>query len=417
MFPTDLRVLHKHTLDRCASPDHVDEPPTYCIQDSYLSSDGSQRIFRVQYDTFEHFYYAFEFKGYVVYPAFLVTFFNVTDYACLDVINGSHYYYIFLSRKEDDPLPIILSEQFNYHGKFKLEIPSDEHKLLSLNSRTKDLKYFISPNLGDEDLWNECDRFISSDQLMKLESAPSYWFASDKLKKLFRAKHPLFYLWFMRNTILVHEDSKAFAEFQEITKLIAKSLEDAKLSTAALKSIFTATKYKREDYILNAFTDHIRRNFKVSSKRKVRDYYCPIIPVLQGPGYGKSKLMDRLGSRTPTFYSSLQLGAGYPGKSFFLARLIEELDRIVLQDISSDSYCHMNNVSTAVYIYILRMLFVILKNPDNNSLKNAFQIDSEIEDHKFFSNTASKDESEKREEIFKILFNGLEDICKYKAMC
>ena len=31
-----------------------------------------------------------------------------------------------------------------------------------------------------------------------------------------------------------------------------------------------------------------------------------------------------------------------------------------------------------------------------------------------FSPTSfSKDESEKREEIFKILFNGLEDICKY----
>ena len=129
--------------------------------------------------------------------------------------------------------------------------------------------------------------------------------------------------------ILVHEDCKSFAEFQEIMKLIAKSLEDVKLSTAILKSIFTATKYKREDYILNAFTDHIRHNFKVSSKRKVKDYYCSIIAVLQSSGYGKSKLMDRLGSRTPTFYSSLQLGAGYPEKSFFLARLIEELDRIV----------------------------------------------------------------------------------------
>ena len=75
----------------------------------------------------------------------------------------------------------------------------------------------------------------------------------------------------------------------------------------------------------------------------------------------------------------------------------------------------MNNVSTAVYIYILRMLFIILKNSDNDSLKNAFQIDSDIEGHEFFSNTASKDESEKKEEIFKILFNGLEDICKYDA--
>ena len=61
----------------------------------------------------------------MVCPAFLVSMFNVTDYACLDVSNGSHYYYIFLSRKEDDPLPIILSEQFDYHGEFELEIPSE----------------------------------------------------------------------------------------------------------------------------------------------------------------------------------------------------------------------------------------------------------------------------------------------------
>ena len=159
---------------------------------------------------------------------------------------------------------------------------------------------------------------------MKSEFAPSYWFAPDKLKELFKDKYP-FVDWIMEANILVHEDSKSFTEFQEIMKLIAKSLEDVKLSIAALRSIFTATKYKREDYILNAFTDHIRRNFKVSSKGKLKDYVCSMIAVLQGSGYGKSKLMDRLGSRTPTFYSSLQLGAGYPGKSFFLARLIEEL--------------------------------------------------------------------------------------------
>ena len=53
----------------------------------------------------------------------------------------------------------------------------------------------------------------------------------------------------------------------------------------------------------------------------------------------------------------------------------------------------MNNVSTAVYIYILRMLFVILKNPDNKSLTNTFQIDSEFEKHIYFSNTANKDEA------------------------
>ena len=141
-------------------------------------------------------------------------------------------------------------------------------------------------------------------------------------------------------------------------KPITESSEDDKRDIATSSSIFTATKYEREDYILNAFADHLRRNFKVSSKSKVKGFYCSMIAVLQSSGYGKSRLMDRFGGRTPTFYSSLQPGRGYPGKSFFLARLIEELDRIISK---GNAYYYMNNVSTAVYIYILRMLFVILK--------------------------------------------------------
>ena len=387
-----------------------DKALTFCIQHSYLSADRSERIFKVKCDNFEHFYYAFGFKGYVVCPAFLVSMFKLTDYACLDVRNDTHYYYIFLSRKEDDPLPIILGE-FNFHEEFKLEIPSDKHKLLPLNSITKELICFIFPKpLGDEDIWNECNRFRSSDQLMNLESAPSYWFAPDKKKELFKAKYPVVNSWIMGSTTLVHEGSKSFAEFQKIKKSITESSEDTKRDIATYRSIFTATKYEREDYILNAFASHLRRNFKVSSKSKVKGFYCSMIAVLQSSGYGKSRLMNRFGVRTPTFYSSLMPGAGYPGKSFFLARLIGELDRIILKD---NDYYYMNNVSTAVYIYILRMLFVILKKPGNESLKNTFQVDSEFEKHKYFSNTVSKDEARKREEIFKVLFNGLEDICKY----
>ena len=117
-----LASTSQASLDLCASPDHVDgEPLTFCIQDSYLSSDGSERIFLVKCDNFEHFYYAFEFNDYVVCPAFLGTMFNVTDYACLDVSNGSHYYYIFLSRKEDDPLPIIFERAIQLSWKIQIE--------------------------------------------------------------------------------------------------------------------------------------------------------------------------------------------------------------------------------------------------------------------------------------------------------
>ena len=85
----------------------------------------------------------------MVCPAFLVSLFNLTDYACLDVRNDSHYYYIFLSREDDDPLPKILDKQSDsdFLGEFELKIPSEAHRLLPLNSRTKDFKCFISPNL------------------------------------------------------------------------------------------------------------------------------------------------------------------------------------------------------------------------------------------------------------------------------
>ena len=356
---------------RRSSTDNDNKPITFYIQNSFLSDDGSERIFKVKCDTFEHSYYAFEFKGYVVCPAFLVSMFNLTDYACLDVRNGSHFYYIFLNRiKDDDPLPIILDKQSNFLGEFKVKVPSEAHRLLSLNLSNKDLKYFIvSPS--DEKLCDECLRFGSNTTaaLMKSEAAPSYWFVTLKLKTLFKAKHSLFTFKYSVNNIFVHEDSKSFAEFQKISKPITEGFEDDSFLLYLLSSIFTATEYKREDYILNAFTYHIRRNFEVSSKSKVKVYFCSMIAVLQSSGYGKSRLMYKLGGRTPTFYSSLQPGAGYPRKSFFLARLIEELNRIILDGISTNFYCHMNNVSTAVYIYILRMLFIILKKPGNEFFK------------------------------------------------
>ena len=111
---------------RSASADHKDEPSSYCIKDSYLSTDKSERIFKVQCDTSVHYYYAFEFKGYVVCPAFLVFRFNVTGYACLDVSNESRYYYIFLSRNDDDQLPIILRKQSKFRGEFKLIMPPED---------------------------------------------------------------------------------------------------------------------------------------------------------------------------------------------------------------------------------------------------------------------------------------------------
>ena len=391
----------------------VDKPPSYLVSHSYLSA--SERVFKVKYDDSEHFFYAFEFDDYVVCPAFFASQINLTDFACLDVSsNGSHYHYIFLSREDDDQLPIILDRESKFVGKFELKVPSVD-RILPLNPITKDLKCFIVPTAKDKDLSKETSAIKPqlTDKLLRSEVIPSYWFVPTGIMDLFARNHPSpLTLMFDIAISLVHEGSKSFVELMGITEPVRKSPEEAIVSFMPLETIFTATNYKREDYILNAFTDHTRRNYLESKGSKVETYYCSMIAVLQSSGYGKSKLMEKLSARTPTFYSSLQRGMGYPKESFFLARLIAELDRIIKEAASTKIYCHMNNVSMAVYIYILRVLFVILKNPKNKSLKN-FQIDSEIEKHNFFSGIVGVDQSSKRERIFKILFKGLEEICRH----
>ena len=141
-------VSHKLALNSQASSSRRtlaahDKPITFCIQDSFLSADGKERLFKVQFGTSECYYCAFEFRDYVVCPAFLVSMFNLSNYACFDVCDKSHYYYIFLSRKVDDPLPIILSKQSKFLGEFKLKLPYEAHRLLYLNPSNKDLKLFI----------------------------------------------------------------------------------------------------------------------------------------------------------------------------------------------------------------------------------------------------------------------------------
>ena len=226
------------------TPAAVDETLTFCVLDSFLSDDGSERIFEVQCGNFKCYYYAFEFIDYIACPAFLVSRFNLIDYACLDVSNGSHYYYIFLSRK--DALPNILGKRSDFRGEFELEIPSEAHRLLTLNPRNKDSNSFILLDWKNKNLCDECERFCSnpSDILMKSKVASDYWFVPPKLKISFEDKHSLFNSEYLSSTILVHGDSKSFAEFQKFTKPITESLEDDNpFIGVPLASIFTKPQF------------------------------------------------------------------------------------------------------------------------------------------------------------------------------
>ena len=65
----------------------------------------------------------------------------------------------------------------------------------------------------------------------------------------------------------------------------------------------------------------------------------------------------------------------------------------------------MNNFSTAVYIYILRVLYIILKKNANKRLTKNFQVDEEIVGSAPYRKMP-------KEDIFKDLFKNLKQLCK-----
>ena len=315
----------------------------------------------------------------------------MSDYACLKITNGFMYYYIFLSGEVDKLLSLVLDNCSKLLGQRRLNIPVDESKIHILSNMNKDSLHLLTRKtyhsmgidleLGDYSANPGPNPFeISKDN-------PNYAFIRKDLKNDLEFKYGnLFKEFDLRTTALVHVAS---ATFREISKLPDKT--EVENSSISLMGAYEDTDYVREKYIVDKLIEHIRYNYRKGKKEKVNAYYCAMFTILQSSGYGKSRLMERLGSRIPTFYSSLQKGAGYPRASFLLERLIDELDDIIHKGIPKEDgtsiYCYMNNVSTAVYIYLLRIFYLILKSEKNKSqtLSRYFEIDSEFEKHHVFS--------------------------------
>ena len=174
--------------------------------------------------------------------------------------------------------------------------------------------------------------------------------------------------------------------------------------------------YKRSDHILKKLTHHIEDQYEIGKESKIKAFYASMIAVLQSSGYGKSKLMEKLGSKTPTFYSSLQMGSGYPLKTFFMVKFIVALDKLIKDAVrETGAPFYMNNVSTAVYVYILRIIYVILmdRNIKNFEITENFRIDDEIENKEIFKNIIGDNFVSKKEKIFNILFSDIGKICRH----
>jgi hypothetical protein len=74
-------------------------PFIYTVYESFWSESESKRVFKVKHLSSEYYYYAFILHDYIVCPAFLADSLKITNYACLNVIYGTNYSYIFVKMK------------------------------------------------------------------------------------------------------------------------------------------------------------------------------------------------------------------------------------------------------------------------------------------------------------------------------
>jgi hypothetical protein len=390
----------------------------FTVTSSSWNKSESKRVFEVEHLSTKYYYYAFMIRDYIVCPAFLARSLEIANYAFLNVIYGTNYFYIFVNVESIDPKLYIAGNQFNFCGEHVLDLSSKEGRILNLSFENVNNRCFMlyggsCDALGME--WVEVSERINSkgntgNNPIKSAVNSLYFYIPKKRFDKFKKNHEAFVksVPLHNSCALMLEESRTFSEIKELSSRTNSPTNDSEFPNPTLVKIFGINPYKREDYILNKFVDHIKRNYELSKIQKLSQYYCSIITILQSSGYGKSKLMERLGSKTPTFYSSLQYGKGAPVKSFFLVRLIKKFDFLILR--SKDSWFYMNNFSTAVYIYILRIIYIILNSTEDTTLKENFQIDS-IENCKEFSHIRDNG-LEKKETIFRFLFKGLQALCE-----
>ena len=167
---------------------------------------------------------------------------------------------------------------------------------------------------------------------------------------------------------------------------------------------FTKKPFKKGKKQLKYLLTHIKNQYAKYKDSHLHTYFSAILPVLQSSGYGKSRSLIELGKYLPLFYASLQQGEGFPVKSKIMCNFINHLD--VLINSSYEPY-FLNTASTLLYVFILRMMFIILSVRDSNNL-NAFIIDDELFSAMPLELILNLPGRSHEEKIFEILVNGLD---------
>jgi hypothetical protein len=388
---------------------------TFTVQKIEPVDDGF--VFQVVYDYNVHFYYAFKHKEYIFCPAFLYKFFDLEDYSCLVVKNGIDFEYIILKSVPNNPLLLISDNYSKLLKGFKFFFPSyeNENKILSLELSNKDIPMsLIKENLNrySQDLIEEFyEETPISDLLYISKKDSNYVFIrKDVIIELKTKYGDIFNCFENKGKVLLHSNSAAAKKAREIVTIIIERPMVTSLSNA-----FRNTDYLRENYILDELIKVIGENYKNAKNAKDSSYNSCMFGIFQSSGYGKSRLIERLGTRIPTFYSSLQHHGGYPKSSVFLRMLIEKL-HVIIKSASFSEFRFLNNIATATYVYILRVIYLILikKKGENQSLSQFLDIDEELEDTPLIPKLPNQSIKEREEFVFNVLFKNLKEVCLYK---
>lgn len=155
------------------------------VQNIYsLKDDDSGFVLEVDDSNRRFYYYIFKFNGYLCCPAFLAEYFEVHNYACLKVSNGSDYFYIFID--EEDIPSSKLNIDSNLIGGYHFDVPANKNKILVLDYNNKDTVFLKSLDDLKADINPELISYYEiADRKKPFYTSsvdPNYFFISDGLR-------------------------------------------------------------------------------------------------------------------------------------------------------------------------------------------------------------------------------------------
>jgi hypothetical protein len=220
--PGKRRSKRSRSSTTSDATEHLQNRPdlVHFVVDSKLTDDNSEREFSVKYGDTNQFYYAFEFKDYIICPAFLASDLKIYKYSCLAVSNGLDQYYLYLLlKKNDEILSLIFSNCFL--GPHSFTVPSRKYSLLILNSQNCQKNCFIDYKIfyetkGSKSEFNTCRQQVPN-SMWGSTIFPSYLFVPQREKFIFisRYKHIFPDECDLLATILVHADSQSFRKIDK----------------------------------------------------------------------------------------------------------------------------------------------------------------------------------------------------------